>query len=50
MDTPASPQADTPERPVLVPPVAGWACCHCGTTGLTGEGDTCPHCDGTGHT
>ncbi|WP_161602635.1 hypothetical protein [Thermomonospora catenispora] len=35
------------DRPVVVP--IRWACCHCGGTGLTSDGDTCSHCLGHGH-
>ncbi|GAA4078962.1 hypothetical protein [Actinomadura miaoliensis] len=44
------PPADSEiDRAPLVPPVRRWQCCHCGGTGLTGDGDTCPHGDGSGH-
>ncbi|SEG94699.1 hypothetical protein SAMN04489712_15011 [Thermomonospora echinospora] len=44
----SAPSADRP--PVSpVPVVRRWVCCHCGGTGLTGDGDTCPHCHGHGH-
>ncbi|GLZ15076.1 hypothetical protein Acsp04_53110 [Actinomadura sp. NBRC 104425] len=45
---------DTPtdhdnQRTALAPPVHRWRCCHCGGTGVTSDGDTCPRCDGFGH-
>ncbi|GLW65939.1 hypothetical protein Arub01_41830 [Actinomadura rubrobrunea] len=45
---------DTPtdhddQRAALAPPVQRWRCCHCGGTGVTSDGATCPHCDGLGH-
>ncbi|SEG91084.1 hypothetical protein SAMN04489712_12831 [Thermomonospora echinospora] len=44
---PAAPSADRP--PVSPVAVRRWVCCHCGGTGLTGDGATCPHCHGHGH-
>jgi hypothetical protein len=45
----ASATRDGDDRAPLVPPVQRWQCCHCGGGGLTSDGDTCPHCDGSGH-
>ncbi|MBX6767197.1 MAG: hypothetical protein IRY90_08600 [Actinomadura rubrobrunea] len=43
------PQRDDGDHAPLVPPVRRWRCCHCGGTGVTSDGATCPHCDGFGH-
>ncbi|MEU6036935.1 hypothetical protein ABZ801_16160 [Actinomadura sp. NPDC047616] len=46
---PSDATRDGDDRAPLVPPVQRWQCCHCGGTGMTGDGDTCPNCDGSGH-
>jgi hypothetical protein len=36
------------DRPVPVPPVETYQCCHCGGAGLDSADDICPHCEGLG--
>ncbi|MCW2900223.1 MAG: hypothetical protein JWO67_2488 [Streptosporangiaceae bacterium] len=37
------------DRPALTPPVRLWQCCSCGGTGVASLGETCPDCEGSGH-